>query len=77
MGKRARDRHLSPCATDLDSVMGFPCLQGLQVIGGGVVLGKDHLTVMPPLDAMVWHLWQDQSCVSRHMKDAFLQENIT
>ncbi len=57
---------------DLYPLVGFPHLKGLQVIGGVVLPSKDHLAVVPPLDDRVETLWQDQSCVSRHIKDTFV-----
>jgi hypothetical protein len=54
--------------------MGFPRLPSPQIIGGVIVLGKALLTVMLPLADMVWHLRQDNSCVSRHIQHTFMQE---
>ncbi len=52
-------------------VVTLPALQGVEVIRVIVLLGKDDLSVMTPLDDMVGTVGNDQAGLSRHVREHF------
>jgi hypothetical protein len=63
--------HQTKCV-DLHTVVGLPRLQGVQVIGVGVIPCEDDLAVMTTLDDMMRIMLQDRPRLSKHTRERLL-----